>query len=158
GSRPTSRKVWKVMSSSAVRSRHGSDCSRSQIRAPWPSMFASTRMTGPVCPRRTLRQPRLEPRWAFLRRQVLVSLGKYPAPCPLSVDAALVELLNPAISLGRFLAVVVDILKDGVKFVSCQGGHRLVNKVEIVAAMEVVKDVQDGQPMAFDLRSTTVID
>jgi hypothetical protein len=115
-------------------------------------------MTGNVGLRRALFQLRLEPGDAFFRAQVLICLGENSAPGALGLSAAVVEFVNPVVSLDQFVPVVVDVFHDGVELFPRQARHRPVNELEVVAAMKVVKDVHHSQPMTFDLWSTALID
>src|SRR5260221_420049 len=122
--------------------RHSSVCIRIKMGAACPSILASIRMIGTVFLRAFLVELVLESRNPFLRGQVLVARREDAALCVLRFDAALVELVGSAILLDQLLVMVLDISDDGIEFRLRQAWHRDVDKVEVVAAMQVVKNIQ----------------
>lgn len=107
---------------------------------------------------RSLHQFFPEPGDKFFRGQALVTFGKNPAARSLRSDAALVEFLDLAILLHQFSVVCLDVLDHRVELVAREARHGLLDKVEVVAPVQVVEDIHDSQPVPFDLRAAALLD
>src|SRR5260370_18212873 len=68
------------------------------------------------------------------------------------------KLLGAAVFLHQLILVLVYVIDDGFKFRTRQAWHDALDKVEIVPAVKVVKNIQHGQAVALDLRAPAEVD
>src|SRR5713101_8078747 len=126
----------------------------------WPSRLASTSRVTTIL-LRLLRQPVPhsfpQARSPFLQGDGFVYLVVQPLGL-LFRDLFPDAFLDMAVLLREFVAVLVDVLDNGVVLFARQTRHGPVDEMEIVTAVKVVENIHDGQSMPFDLRPAAEID
>jgi hypothetical protein len=119
--------------------------------------LASTSRVATVFLRQTPVQLLLEPRGPFRNGNgfvdlVIMTLGL------LGRNALLDEFLHPAIFFYQLIMVFDHVFKNGLKFRAGKARQGALDKIKIVTAVNLVKNVHHCQAVAFNLRTPAEID
>src|ERR1700746_1700324 len=126
----------------------------------WPSRLASTSTLTTVSLRFLVEPPAqlfLQARGSFFHGGGRVNVEAQP-PRFLICHALLDALINTAVFLRQLDVMLVHILDHDVEVLARQAGHGSVDVVEIVATVQIIKNIHHRQAMPFNLRPPAKID
>src|SRR5437870_3720955 len=121
---------------------------------PCPSMLASMRTTGTVF----LRQFCPQPCHALARGQAVFAFGENTTASALRLHSPFVKLFHALVLLQQLVMVLVDVFHHDVELFARQSRHGPVDEVEVIAAVKVVENIHNRQPMTFNLGTAANID